>query len=141
MECSRVAGTPYFCSYLQYAKLYQSTALSCYSKPQKDVSNSRAVIQHVKHPTMSSTFKDMHVSYCKGIEVLTSIAQSQPHTAFAVLTHGLAEKWSFLSRTVTEITPDLQPLKNIIRAKLLPTLTGRPPPNDAEREHFTLPSR
>ncbi len=45
------------------------------------------------------------------------------------------------TRTVPEIQHELQPLENIIRLKLLPALTGRPPPNDSERELFALPAR
>ena len=35
----------------------------------------------------------------------------------------------------------LQPLENVIRTKLLPALSGRPPPNEVERELFSLPAR
>ena len=71
-------------------------------------------------------------NWCNEIEVLTSIAHSQPHAAFAAFTHGLAEKWYFLSRTPPDIKADLQPLEDTIRAKLLPASTGCPPPNDVE---------
>ena len=33
-------------------------------------------------------------------KVLSDVAKSQPHAAFAALTHGLMGKWNFLSRTV-----------------------------------------
>ncbi len=38
------------------------------------------------------------------IEKLSEIADSQPHSAYGAITHGLASKWSYLSRT----TPDIE---------------------------------
>ena len=61
-----------------------------------------------------------------------------PHAAF---THGLSSKWSYLTRTVHGIGPLLQPLETVIRLKLIPVLTGQPPPNDAVRRLLALPAR
>ena len=36
---------------------------------------------------------------------------------------------------------NLSPLETIIRTKLIPALTGRPPPNETERELLALPAR
>ncbi len=33
----------------------------------------------------------------------------------------------------------LQPLENVIRTKLLPALTGRPPPNEIDRDLLAFP--
>ena len=79
--------------------------------------------------------------WCKEIEALTSVVQTQPHAAFAAFTNGIAEKWSFLSRTVPDIKLELQPLEDIIRTKFIHTLTRHPPPNDSKRELFALPER
>ena len=40
-----------------------------------------------------------------------------------------------------KIAPSLQPLEHSISTKLIPALTGRPPPNDIERELLALPAR
>ena len=60
------------------------------------------------------------------------------HAAF---THGMASKWVYLSRTLQGISSSFLPIKGTIRIKLIPSLTGRPPPNDCERNLLALPAR
>ena len=48
------------------------------------------------------------------LEQLANIARSQPHTAHAVFTHGMASKWTYLSRTMLGIGPSFSSLKRII---------------------------
>ena len=80
-------------------------------------------------------------NWVKELECLVKIAASQPHAAHAAFTHGLSSKWSYLSRTVHGIGPLLQLLETVIRSKLIPALTGQPPPNDAVRHLLALPAR
>ena len=75
------------------------------------------------------------------IEKLSEIADSQPHAAYGAITHGLASKWAYLSRTTPDIDQLLLPLENSIRTTLLPKLTGRDAPNDLERSLFALTAR
>lgn len=75
------------------------------------------------------------------LEQLATFARSQPHAAHAAFTHGMTSKWTYLSRTMPNIGPSLLPLDTIIRTKLIPALTGRPPPNDMERDLLALPAR
>ena len=75
------------------------------------------------------------------VRCLTSIARTQPHAAFCAYTHGLAGKWTYLARTVANITDLLAPLEAVIRSELLPALTGREAPNDVERDLLALPAR
>ena len=79
--------------------------------------------------------------WSKEIEHLATIAYTQPHAAHAAFTHGMTSKWSYLTRTIPDIGPLLQPLEAIIRTKLAPALTSRPPPNDTERKLLALPAR
>ena len=72
---------------------------------------------------------------------LTDIAKTQPHAAFAALTHGLMSKWTYLSRTTPGISHIMEPLDETLRCKLFPVLTGRPPPSDLECSLFALPAR
>ena len=44
-------------------------------------------------------------------------------------------------RTVPTISNLLKPLDDILLTKLIPTLTGRPPPGDSEHALFALPAR
>ena len=79
--------------------------------------------------------------WCSELEKLTSIAETQPHAAYAAITHGLASKWNYISRTTPNIGNLLNPIEDTLRTKLIPKLTGRPPPNDAERDLLALPVR
>ena len=75
------------------------------------------------------------------VRLLSAIATTQPHAAFAAFTHGLSCKWSYLSRTQPNMSNHLQPLENVIRLEFIPALTGNPPPSDADRALFALPAR
>eukprot|EP00731_Ephydatia_muelleri_P007729 Em0004g67a len=72
---------------------------------------------------------------------LFCIATTQPHAAYSAFTHGLVHKWSYLARTVPDITRLFQPFEDVIRTKFIPCLTGRAPPNDLERNLLSLPPR
>ena len=72
---------------------------------------------------------------------LSDIANSQPQAAHTVFTHGYVHKFIFLCRTIPNIKGYLHPLENCIRSILIPSLTGRPPPNDLERDLLGLPPR
>ena len=67
---------------------------------------------------------------------LAKIAQSQPHAAYS---EGLSSRWIYVSRTIPDNAKLLQPLEDAICLVLIPALTGRSPPNDAERNLFALP--
>ena len=79
--------------------------------------------------------------WVSGIERLAHYAESQPHVAFAALTHGLSSKWSYLYRAIPSINSFMQPLEDSLRTKLIPMLTGKEPPNDTERDLLALPVR
>ena len=73
--------------------------------------------------------------------LLSSIAETNPQAAYAAFTHGLANKWTYLSRTMENIGPLLQPLDDIIRTKFIAAICGRPAPNDELRDLLALPCR
>ena len=56
------------------------------------------------------------------------------------LTKWLASKWNYLSCTMPGIGLHFQPLEEITTTKLISALTGKPPPNDTERD-LALPTR
>ena len=85
--------------------------------------------------------KDKVATWVEEIDRLTSIAESQPHAAYAALTHGLASKWTYLSRTVPDISHLFQPLEEAIRRRFLVCLTGQNHLSDAVRDLMALPSR
>ena len=73
--------------------------------------------------------------WTSSITILSEIAVFSPHAAYSAQTHGLSSKWSYLCRVTPNIGHLLNPLDI---AKLLPTLTGRPIPNDHECALFAL---
>ena len=72
---------------------------------------------------------------------LAKITSSRPHAAYTALMHGLTSKWSYLSRTIPDISDLFLPLKHAIHYDLLPALTGRSGFTDQERDLFALPTR
>ena len=101
---------------------------------------------HLGTPLGSPEYVSQYVSekvqqWSKELKLLSAIAITQPHTAFAAYTHGLASKWSYLCRTTPFISPHLKVLEDVLRTEFIPNLTGRPPPNDAERKLLALPAR
>ena len=72
-------------------------------------------------------------------ELLSTIAETQPHAAYATFTKVMIRKWSYLTRTIPNISTHLQPLEDMIRSHFIPSLTGRVPPDDTERELLALP--
>jgi len=55
--------------------------------------------------------------------------------------HGLVSKWTFLARTVPEISHLFQPLEDAIRQCFLPSLTGQNSFSDTTRDLMALPTR
>ena len=58
------------------------------------------------------------------IELLSQISLTQPHSAYAAFTHGLSSKWTYLSKTISNIKPLLQPF-DAINKSFLPCLTDQ----------------
>ena len=75
------------------------------------------------------------------LQLLSEIAVTHPHAAYAALTHGLSSRWSYLSCNVPNMFSYYQQLENIICTIFIPTVTGQPPPSDTNRDMFVLPTR
>ena len=73
------------------------------------------------------------------VERLSSIANTQPHAAYAAFTHGLISKWTYLARTIPGIEDLFQALEDTIRQQFLPSLTGQAAFNDTNRDLMALP--
>ena len=72
---------------------------------------------------------------------LAEIATSQPHVAYAAFVHGLSSRWTYLSRTIPEVSDLFQPLEDAIHQVFIPSLTGRPPCSKLIRDLLALPVR
>ena len=94
--------------------------------------------------TLSYTTQFVHnkiEQWSNELKLLSSIATTQPHAAHAAFTHGLVSKWTFLTRTIPSTGHLFQPLEDTLRFHFIPALTGRPSPNDSERDLLALPAR
>ena len=72
---------------------------------------------------------------------VTEVAFSSPHAAYAAFTHRITSSWLFLCCATPNISHLLDPLEQLIKTRLIPTLTGHAPPGDLERRLFALPVR
>ncbi len=75
------------------------------------------------------------------IERLSSFADSQPHAAFTVFTHGLSSTWTYVQRVIKADSSLFAPLEQVIRHRLLPALTGQNAFGNATRNLLALPAR
>ena len=79
--------------------------------------------------------------WVREIDTLASIANTQPHAAYAAFTHGLSSKWVYFATTIPDISDLLKPLENTIRTCFLTSLTGQNALSDDMRTLLSLPVR
>ena len=94
----------------------------------------------------TTSFTELYVKnkvekWCEELLHLSSIAETHPQAAYAGFTHGLVNKWSYLTRAIENIGPLLQPLEDVIRSKFIPALSGMPAPSEEVRDLLALPCR
>ena len=75
------------------------------------------------------------------LQTLSMIATTYPQEALAAFTHGFSSKWTYLSRTIPNISHLLKPLEKVIHCQFIPALTGRPPCSENERLLLSQPAR
>ena len=75
------------------------------------------------------------------VSILSEIAKTEPHAAYAAYTHGLQHRWNFVMRTIPDISHLLVPLENIIKNTFLPAITKLFTCTDNERGLLALPPR
>jgi len=119
--------------------------LPCQCSGSTNINISCSGHSYLGSPLGSSAFVDNFVSekidqWSEEIRLLTAIALTQPHAAFAALTHGLSSKWSYLSCTTASLSSHFQKLEDLLRFQLIPTLTGNAAP-DIDHQLFALPAR
>ena len=74
------------------------------------------------------------------IEELARIAIEEPQAVYSCYTKAISHRWTYIQRTIPDISQLFAPLENAIREKLIPALVGRKI-NNIEREIFSLPVR
>ena len=101
---------------------------------------------HLGAPLGTKLFAEQFVldkvtDWSNQVKLLSVIATTQPHAAFAAFIHGMSSRWTFLARTVPNIGYLFKQLEDTIRTAFIPTITGQLPTNDTNRGLFGLPPR
>ena len=120
---------------------YQPTAVVAFEGTNINVTSSGRPYLGAALGTASYTDHFIAEKIASEVSLLSAIATTEPHAAYAAFTHGLLSKWSYLSRILSNLSSHFQHLENVIRTEFIPTLTRNPPPNDTDRELFALPAR
>ena len=76
--------------------------------------------------------------WVNSIHLLSEIANCHPHAAYSAFMHGIMSQWLYSMRTSLCLSDHLQPLEDVIRSKLIPSILGREV-SDFERELLALP--
>jgi hypothetical protein len=102
--------------------------------------------RHLGGALGSQAFKEKFVGekmreWIGQVELISRFAKTQPHAAFAVFTHCLQARWTFVARTVSGAGPLFADLERAIRYSFLPAILGGRAVTDAERELLSLPAR
>ena len=102
--------------------------------------------RHLGAALGSKGFKKEFVSkkvgeWVKDIELLSTIAESQPQLAYAAFTKGLAHRWLYYMRTLEDVSEEFKALEDAITNKLLPAMTGNTTITRHERQVLSLPCR
>ncbi|KAG0719760.1 hypothetical protein GWK47_049860 [Chionoecetes opilio] len=75
------------------------------------------------------------------VDVLSAMAKTEPHAAYAAYTHGLQHRWNFAMRTIPDISPLLRPLEESIMNTFIPALLRSPVLRNDARALLELPPR
>ena len=84
---------------------------------------------------------DEVASWEKDINDLVKIAKSEPQLAYSGYIYGMSKRWQFLCRTTPGITEEMKVLEQLIRKKLIPSITGISHVSDDMRMILRLPAR
>ena len=131
-------------TWLVIKKEHESAAVALFGDT--DVKITSEGRPHLGAPLGSPEYVSSFISekiqlWAKELKLLSAIATTQPHAAYAAYTHGLTGKWLHLARTVPSISSHLKVLDDILTTVFIPNLTGRPPPNEVDRRLLALPAR
>ena len=103
-------------------------------------------VRYLGAATGSPSFKHEYITenvqtWVAEIKSLPAIAKTQPQAAYAVIVHAMKRKWTFLARTMQEVSGLFTELEQAIDDFLIPAVTDRPPVSKEERQILSLPCR
>ena len=93
----------------------------------------------------SETFKETYVQnkvnkWVEDVVELAKIADDEPQAAYASFTKAISHRWTYVQRTIPNISHLFMPLEDAIRNQLIPSLVGRKI-SQIERRILALPVR
>ena len=91
----------------------------------------------------TETFRNDFVSgkaekWVKDVNELAEIAKEEPQAALCAYNMGLSQRWTFVQRTIKDISFLFEPLEEAIRNILIPAICGKVV-SDIERKLISLP--
>ena len=127
--------------------IFKDTDISVQSDGSKDtgVKINTHGTRHLGAAVGTDTFKCNYVGkkvahWVEAVEILSEIAATEPHAAYAAFTHALQCQWTFLSRVMPDAHDLFQPLEDVIRRNFIKAIT-RKDVNDLDRKMLSLPAR
>ena len=75
------------------------------------------------------------------LDRLATFAGTEPHSAFAALTHGLRGRWTFVLRTIPVAASSLDALDGVLVGKFLPAISLRRAFSEEDLQLLRLPAR
>ena len=102
--------------------------------------------RHLGAALGSTAFKEQYVSdkveeWCEELEILSTVAQTEPHAAYTAFVSGFRHKLTYTMRTIPGISHLLKKFDDILNTKFIPALTGGVTPNETERKLISIPAK
>ena len=99
--------------------------------------------RHLGASIGSEDFKDLYVSmkvekWVEDINDLAKIAVDEPQIAYAAYTKSICHRWTFVQRTMSDISSLFTPIEECLRNNLIPSILGRRV-SDLEMKIISLP--
>ena len=85
--------------------------------------------------------QELVADWVEQLDVLTSVAKSEPQAAYAAFTSGFKHKMTYFIRTIPNIAGDLKPLDEKINSDFIPAITEGHLCTSVERSLLSLPVR
>ena len=89
---------------------------------------------------MENYVKEKVDGWVEDVRMLSHFALDDPQAAYTVFTKKLSSRWTFLQRTVEDVSEYFEPLETTLRNHFIPSIVGRQA-SDIERRILALPLR
>ena len=86
-------------------------------------------------------FEELCDDWCSQLEVLSTIARTEPQAAYAAFTAGFKHKLTYFLRTIPNIADLVERVDNILDSKFIPAITENQTITERVRKLLSLPVR